>query len=381
MNLDKLNEQGVREAIIYPFLKTLGYEPGSEADIIFEYRLHYDRFFLGHKTKNDPILRGRADYVCQILGVTRWTIEAKPPSTPLTKDDVQQAFTYAAHPEVAAPLFVITNGHEFRIYKIHNLEHPELTWSLDQMPDRMPEILAILSPDAIRHEYGSKRQNADLAIAPGVGLHAKIAGGAITYRDFYSPTSSQEAQEFLQSRRGVRSSVGEGLAQRMDTGQLRGEILVIQNDAKLDALARLLNLECFVFECADFQISTSVQTPSIFTGRSSGTMPGGTDLSAIPGTPAMAVPFDIHFISDIRISGFLDRDHFKGSFEYRTAFSADPPGLSPDMRVVLNSAMSNAMQVVWGDFDLTMVAVGPSEAKRIEQVLIEARQHSGTLHL
>jgi hypothetical protein len=379
MNLDTMNEQSVREAIIYPLLTTLGYEQGTEADIITEYPLHYDRIFLGHRSKDDPILRGRADYVCQIVGVTRWTIEAKPPSASLTIRDVQQAFTYAVHPEVAAPLFVITNGREFRIYKTHNLDNPELAWFLEEMSDRLPEIRAVLGPDAIRRQYG-RQHSAETAIAPGFGVWAKVAGGAITVRDFFSPNPTPEARAFLKSRIGIRSWVSEGLAHRTTTGQLRAEILVVQGDARFDAVARLFNLECFAFESADSQISTNAQAPSIFTGQVAGTMPAGTDLSIIPGAPIKEVPFDIDLVTDIRLTGFLERDHLKGAYEFNTTFYADPPHLPAERRVAFHAALHHAKQGAWGVFDLTLVDVGPDEVKRIHQTLAEARQRAGKLN-
>jgi hypothetical protein len=374
MNLDTMNEQGVREAIIYPLLTKLGYEPGTEADILFEYPLHYDRFFLGHKSKNDPILRGRADYVCQVVRTTRWTIEAKPPSKPLTDSDVKQAFTYAAHPDVAAPLFVLTNGREFRLYETFHLEEPALACSVEDLPQRMEDIRSILSPDAIRKRYRNIRIGLEEEVGPGLGKWAKVAGGTITYREFSCP--SEEAMAVLRPRMGLRSSVREGLAYFLMDGGLQAEILVAQNDAKFDALARLMGMECFSFGSGDLRLSTDQQKPSVLTGQSRGRMPAGADLSRIPGSKIQRAPIDIDFLSNIRAVGFLERDHFKGTFEYSTSFSAEPPGFSALQLAALKVAFDQVRQNAWGDFDLTLVGVGPDEVRRIHGAFAETRRQA-----
>src|SRR5262245_13726177 len=96
------NEQDVRETIIRPMLHELGYSQGTKTDIETERTLRYDHAFLGRKKGTDPPLQGRADYICTVVGVASWIVEAKSPQAPLTIEDVHQAHTYAAHPEVAA---------------------------------------------------------------------------------------------------------------------------------------------------------------------------------------------------------------------------------------------------------------------------------------
>ncbi|WP_296387790.1 type I restriction enzyme HsdR N-terminal domain-containing protein [Reyranella sp.] len=288
-----MNETDVCQIIVRPFLTELGYEQGSEANVITEYPLRYPKVFLGRKKPTDPDLRGRADYVCQVLGVTRWTIEAKSPSEPISREHVEQAHTYAMHPEVAAPLFLLVNGREFHLYQTSFLEKPVLAWRHDELANRMPEIRELLSPDAIRRRYRSIRIDPAVAIAPGLGPYVRIVGGAITYREFLSPTSNPEVQAWLKAREGIRSIVTDGFSCRLPTGALCCEVLIRQSDAKLDQLARLLNLECFSFSCSDQRISTNPEAPSIFTGQPKGILPAGTDLSVIPGAAARYAPFDL----------------------------------------------------------------------------------------
>lgn len=117
-NIDAMNETDVREVVVHPLLHLLGYQQGSEADIRTEVSLKYGRTFLGRKdSKRDSELRGRADYICDVIGYGRWIVEVKSPREHLSAEHANQAHTYAAHPEVGAICYLLTNGREFKIYK------------------------------------------------------------------------------------------------------------------------------------------------------------------------------------------------------------------------------------------------------------------------
>ena len=71
-DFNSLNETDIREEIIAPLLRYLGYRSGTSNNIIREQPLSYPKEFLGKKKKNDPILRGRADYICDVKGQVKW---------------------------------------------------------------------------------------------------------------------------------------------------------------------------------------------------------------------------------------------------------------------------------------------------------------------
>jgi hypothetical protein len=88
-------------------LRYLGYRSGTSANVIREQSLslRYPKASLGRKNpKKDPELRGRADYICKIDDSVQWIIEAKP-AQDITINDIEQAYTYANHPEVRAVYF------------------------------------------------------------------------------------------------------------------------------------------------------------------------------------------------------------------------------------------------------------------------------------
>lgn len=127
LNFDVMNETDVREIIVRPLLHRLGYSHGSEANIRTEVSLKYPSAFLGRKKPGkDPALAGRADYICEVISYGRWVVEVKPPSEAITTDAVQQAHTYAAHPEVSASFILVTNGRRFELYRTGSLDTPLL---------------------------------------------------------------------------------------------------------------------------------------------------------------------------------------------------------------------------------------------------------------
>jgi type I site-specific restriction endonuclease len=98
-----LSEAAVREEISAPLLRELGYRSNTENDIRYEVNLRYPKDFLGLKKDTDPPLRGKADYVCKAGGRVAWVIEAKSSEADITAEAVEQAYTYARHPEILIP--------------------------------------------------------------------------------------------------------------------------------------------------------------------------------------------------------------------------------------------------------------------------------------
>jgi predicted type IV restriction endonuclease len=118
MAMEAANETDVREEIAAPLLTLLGYERGTENDILREFTLQYDRVFLGRKKSSDPLLRGRADYILSVTGAGRWCFEIKSPTEEITPEVVDQAISYARHPRVSGCYAAVLNGRRLVVY--HN---------------------------------------------------------------------------------------------------------------------------------------------------------------------------------------------------------------------------------------------------------------------
>lgn len=180
------NEADVREEIAMPFLTALGYEGGSSNDILREVSLGYDKFFLGRKKKTDPTLRGRADYVLVVTGSARWTLEVKSPSEEITVDAIEQAISYAKHPEIAGSYASILNGKRFVVFHGAQASNdkPLIDLAVNDPNELATKVGSVLSPSAIRRDCSPPKIDLAEPLAEGFRSSANISGGAISYSDF-----------------------------------------------------------------------------------------------------------------------------------------------------------------------------------------------------
>ena len=74
-----MGETDGREEIVAPLLRHLGYRSSTINDIVREQNLRYPNLQLGRRKPTDPLLRGKADYICIAGGLVKWVIEAKTP--------------------------------------------------------------------------------------------------------------------------------------------------------------------------------------------------------------------------------------------------------------------------------------------------------------
>src|SRR5580704_18352941 len=95
-------------------------------------------------------LIGRADYICEVVSFGRWVVEVKTPAESISQDDVEQAHTYASHPEIAATFLLVTNGRTFQLYETSKLLKPALAWEYEDEDDNWLRLFNLLSPEAFR---------------------------------------------------------------------------------------------------------------------------------------------------------------------------------------------------------------------------------------
>ena len=84
-------------------------------------------------------------------------VEVKSPSEPIDENAVQQAHTYAAHPEVGASFLLITNGRRFTLYRTSTLDAALLDFGHEELEERLLPLFNIVGPDAIRKLAGLVR--------------------------------------------------------------------------------------------------------------------------------------------------------------------------------------------------------------------------------
>ncbi len=181
-NFNVFNEADVREEILAPILKKLGYEPGTRNNLIREQSLRYPKSFLGRKNPHkDPELRGIADYVLEVDGLIRWVLEAKAPSVVLSIDVIEQAWSYANHAEVRAVYFVICNGYTFSVFQTQHGPNADPIISIDHacLQSDFHILQSILGPDALMREFPKKEVDVNPPLGPGLRSVARISRGWI----------------------------------------------------------------------------------------------------------------------------------------------------------------------------------------------------------
>lgn len=236
------NEQDVRETIFRPLLHDLGYRQGTPANIETEKTLRHDSMFLGRKKSTDPVLKGRADYICTVVGVASWIGEAKGPQEPITREDVEQAHSYARHPAVNGQYLLLTNGLEVRLYQASNLEEPLASFDVDEIAARLPSLVAILGPAAIRQKFSrpfSPSEEALREIGAGIGRglanQVRLTGGLVEYSNFEARRDDIK-RILTEYGVGTRGIVTAGAAYRLPSGQIRADIRITQPNRRHDTL-------------------------------------------------------------------------------------------------------------------------------------------------
>ncbi|MBN8651886.1 MAG: type I restriction enzyme HsdR N-terminal domain-containing protein [Cytophagales bacterium] len=139
-------EDSVREEIVYPILKALGYSASGENKIIRSKGLKHPFYYFGTKKYNVNII---PDYTCEVHGKKLWILDAKRPSENIAFDkNVFQAYSYAMHPEIRCELYCLCNGKEFSVFSVK--EHNALlTFKIAELADNWKRLRTLLNPEFI----------------------------------------------------------------------------------------------------------------------------------------------------------------------------------------------------------------------------------------
>jgi hypothetical protein len=270
--------------------------------------LSYSAAFLGRKNpKKDPVLVGRADYICGVVAVGRWVVEVKAPDEELNEAVVQQAHTYAAHPEVAAFYFLVTNGRSFRLFETGRLSQPLLEWSLSDQDTNFLRILNLLGPEALRRR--ARLILADPGDPLGEGLSSKVR--VISGTVYYDSLDAGQLSNMMASLVGLELPVTSGEVSRDPDGRIHARVSV----ASVSPLTRpaLGPGDHYDFYSSSRYISTDERKPTIFQNFFDTIVAEGTPVS-IPGMQS-AMPFGMRHSAFTEVVGFVCGDQFDGTMK------------------------------------------------------------------
>jgi hypothetical protein len=143
---EDFREDSVREELIAPLLRKLGYSASGENTIIRSKRLEHPFVSIGTTSHKISII---PDYLLQVKGASKWILDAKSPKEEIRRGrNVEQAFSYAIHREVRVQLYGLCNGREFILFHVSDLQ-PVLSFKLQEIEQHWDELYRAVSPLAL----------------------------------------------------------------------------------------------------------------------------------------------------------------------------------------------------------------------------------------
>lgn len=330
-----MNEADVREDVAMPLLTKLGYAARTASDIVREKTLEYPKNFLGRKKKSDPPLRGRADYILTVLGAGSWTLEIKAEDVEIDRDAIEQAITYARHPQVAGSYAAILNGRRFVLF--HNIqrsdEPPLIDLPIESVADLAATLEATLSPASIRRDRAPPKVDLKMPLAKGFRSTAQISEASILYNKFewrssvdIPKESATNLSETCRRMSGLRVTASGGQIWRDDRSRVLARLnWNFPNDdlKKFAETKQFLNME---YVCLTPTLSEDPLEPSIFHVVGDYKVDGGDNLFDVVTWKSQVAGLEAVITYSGQATGYLTSEIFEGIVEarYETTFPAIP---------------------------------------------------------
>lgn len=305
---ESLNETDIREEVIAPLIRKLGYGSGSKNNVRREVPLRYRQSFLGRKNpKKDPELRGKADYILEADQRVRWVVEAKGPAVTLGPDEVEQAWSYANHPEVRAVYFVLCNGRALEVYRTdHGPDVPPvLALHYPELETKFQVLSNLLSPTALLRDFPNREIDVGLPIAPNLRSAAQITNGMINNQTNSLGNNILNELKFTIKGGSIARDVNNNL------------VMALETSAPLNSLQKLnerLGLASFEMTSADNQLSANPSCPTVFKYEHQVIFPAGEKLFDLTTWQQNQLNQNISCHIQSEASGSFNQHIFSGCF-------------------------------------------------------------------
>jgi len=157
----EIKEDSVRELVIAPILARLGYGPSGRVRVARSKSLKNSFIRVG--TRNHPVTT-IPDYTIYVDDKPVFVLDAKAPGQDvLDSDHIQQAYSYAIHPEVRCEEFGLCNGRKLVAFSVAQ-EEPLVVFDFDEIEERWEEVERLLSPQYLK-EPAMRRFKPDFGFA------------------------------------------------------------------------------------------------------------------------------------------------------------------------------------------------------------------------
>ncbi len=139
----EFKEDSVREEIIHPILKELGYSAGGLNRIVRSRSLSHPFVKTG---SGDREIRIIPDYLLLAANKPAWVLDAKSPTQNITSGgNVEQTYFYAIHPDIRSRYFALCNGREFALFEREG-EEMALYFQISEIEGYWQNLYQLLGP-------------------------------------------------------------------------------------------------------------------------------------------------------------------------------------------------------------------------------------------
>lgn len=330
--LSDLSEPDVRAEIIDPFLRALGYQTGAQNNILREGQLRHEFLYLGRKKKSDPKLTGKPDYVLEVGGYGSWLLEAKGGGVALDQECYEQAKSYAVHADVAAQIFVLCNGAEFRVYRpsSRNVDEPLFRFEYAEMWERWPSIEALMSPDGFRRSVPQVQFDTRLPLASGWPAAVRIASGTAVPAHVRANMSVIP----LDALANMTNHIARGRCERSDNGRIQARVEFVSSNAFTQQVLDRKGLSTQVMETDAEFLSSNPETPTLFRNSFEFHARQGEVLFDVMTWQPAPVPFDMSITAHTTAAAYLAGEQVVGT--YSLQMSLQMPFAIPGFPEALN---------------------------------------------
>lgn len=147
LNNEDFKEDSVREEVIHPILKELGYSAGGLNRIVRSRSLSHPFVKTGSGEREIRIV---PDYLLLTANKPAWVLDAKSPSKSITSGShVEQTYFYAIHPDIRSQYYALCNGREFALFE-KDRDDLALHFHVSEIGHYWNALYALLAPKAFQ---------------------------------------------------------------------------------------------------------------------------------------------------------------------------------------------------------------------------------------
>lgn len=209
-----------------------------------------------------------------VTGFGRWVLDAKAPNEEIAQDAVEQAISYARHPEVGGTYAVVLNGHQLAVYLASRTfaDGPIVALPVERPEQLAEKLVGLLSPAAIRRDCAPPVVDLRKPLAEGFRSSVAITKGVILYEAFVCQSNfvvpapqAAKLEEVARRMTGYRSIITGGKVWRDEaTSRIKAKLAWNAPHDEMLRFAQDKKLMDAEFVSLDPVVSADPERPTVF---------------------------------------------------------------------------------------------------------------------